>query len=253
MCRIAAYLGPACPLGAFLDAPPHSLARQSWDAREMASATVNADGWGIGWYADDGRPAVYRHTLPIWADGNVDALTRSLARGVWVGNVRSATPGLGTDHANTQPFAGSGLIFTHNGYIRDFAATLRARIRAELDPEIEQTINGNTDSEYLFALLRQQSGSLRARLEAMLELVHQWLGALPEAVALLNMLVTDGRQLVAVRSGFNAPAPSLYIHRDWGGGAVLASEAFDRDPGWQSVPAESFVTLNIKYAQRSRS
>ncbi|HET7313078.1 ergothioneine biosynthesis protein EgtC [Salinisphaera sp.] len=243
MCRIAAYLGPACPLRDFLDAPPHSLARQSWDAREMASATVNADGWGVGWYADDGQPAIYRHTLPVWADGNVDALGRSLSRPLWVGNVRSATPGLGTDHANTQPFAGNGLIFAHNGYIQHFAHTLRARVRAELDPAIEQTINGNTDSEYLFALVRQQSGSLVERLRATLDLVRAWLAEHDDLKALLNIIVTDGRELAAVRSAFNTPAPSLYIHENWRGGFVIASEAFDTDPGWQAVVPERFVTL----------
>ncbi|KEZ76002.1 ergothioneine biosynthesis protein EgtC [Salinisphaera hydrothermalis] len=243
MCRIAAYLGPSCLLRDFLDAPAHSLARQSWDAREMASATVNADGWGVGWYADDGRPAIYRHTLPIWADGNVDALARSLSRELWVGNVRSATPGLGTDHANTQPFAGDGLIFAHNGYIQDFAATLRARIRAELDPAIEQSINGNTDSEYLFSLVRQQSGTLPERLGKALRLVQGWLAEHDDLKALLNMVVTDGRQIAAVRSAWNTTAPSLYLHESWGGGVVLASEAFDEDPGWQAVVPDRFVTL----------
>ncbi|MGB7756002.1 MAG: ergothioneine biosynthesis protein EgtC [Salinisphaera sp.] len=243
MCRIAAYLGPPCLLREFLDATPHSLARQSWDAREMASATVNADGWGVGWYAEDGRPAVYRHTLPIWADGNVDALARTLRRRLWVGNVRSATPGLGTDHANTQPFAGNGLIFAHNGYIQDFAATLRARMRAELAPAIEQTINGNTDSEYLFALVRQQTGSLAERLRKALHLVREWLEKHDELKALLNMVVTDGREIAAVRSAFNTEAPSLYVHDAWRGGAVIASEPFDADAGWTAAVPERFVTL----------
>ena len=63
--------------------------------------------------------------------------------------------------ANTQPFAGDGLIFVHNGYIEGFSRGIRARMRAEIDPAIEEDINGNTDSEYLFALLRSQPGSRR--------------------------------------------------------------------------------------------
>lgn len=209
----------------------------------MASATVNADGWGVGWYADDGQPAVYRHTLPIWADGNVDALARSLERELWIGNVRSATPGLGTDHANTQPFAGDGLLFVHNGYIQDFARTLRAQLRAQLDPAIEQSINGNTDSEYLFALVRQQRGTLAERLRQALHQVHDWLDEHGDIKALLNMIVTDGSQMAVVRSACNTTAPSLYIHDAWHGGLVVASEAFDDDAGWQAVVPERFVTL----------
>lgn len=243
MCRIAAYLGPRLALSRFLTEPAHSLARQSWDAREMASATVNADGWGVGWYADDGRPAVYRHILPIWADGNVDALGRSLESSIWMGNVRSATSGLGTDHANTQPFAGNGLIFLHNGYIEGFAHRVRARIRAEIAPEVEESINGNTDSEYLFALLRSLPGSPSERLAATRDRVRAWLADLPERKALLNMIVTDGIELAALRSAVNAPAPSLYVHRAWQGGTVVASEAFDDDPGWSAIGTESSVTL----------
>lgn len=210
----------------------------------MASATVNADGWGVGWYADDGGPANYRQVLPIWADGNVDALARSLSRSLWMANVRSATTGLGTDHANTQPFIGDGLIFLHNGYIDRFAATLRAGMRAEIAPRVEQSINGNTDSEYLFALLRSQTGTLAERLAKTLQRTRDWLGEIADGKALLNMAVTDGRQLVAVRSAVNAPAPSLYIHRDWQGGVVIASEAFDDDSGWQAIDSDTSVTVD---------
>lgn len=242
MCRIAAYRGPEISLRDFLTAPPHSLARQSWDAREMASATVNADGWGAGWYAPDGQPAIYRHTLPIWADGNVDALSRSLRAPLWMANVRSATPGLGTDHANTQPFAGDGLIFLHNGFIENFTQTLRAAMRARIKPAIETSILGHTDSEYLFALLRSQEGTLEDQLQTTLALTRQMLDSHPAIRALLNIVVTDGQQLCVVRSAYNADAPSLYIHRDWHGGLCIASEAFDDDPGWQSLEPHRPIT-----------
>lgn len=243
MCRIAAYIGAPCRLDTFLNAPPHSLARQAWDARETLSSTVNADGWGVAWYDDDARPAVYRNVLPIWADGNVDALSRSLTRPVWLANVRSATSGLGTDHANTQPFAGDGLIFVHNGYVEAFAQGLRARMRTLIDPTVEESINGNTDSEYLFALLRSQPGSPAEKLTRTHALIHELLAETPERRALLNMIVTDGHEMSAVCSSVNAPAPSLYVNADWQGGQVIASEAFDDTPGWTPVAPERFVTV----------
>jgi len=243
MCRIAAYRGPRITLGEFLTQPAHSLARQSWDAREMASATVNADGWGAGWYAADGQPAIYRHTLPIWADGNVDALSRSLNADLWLANVRSATSGLGTDHANTQPFAGDGLMFLHNGFIADFARSARVDMRRRIRPDIEADIQGNTDSEYLFALLRSQVGSLQERLSATLEIVSQLLSALEHGKALLNMIVTDGHDIAYVRSAFGADAPSLYRHDSWHGGVCIASEAFDDDPRWQPIEPHTPITV----------
>lgn len=244
MCRIAAYLGPPCSLGEFLTAPEHSLYRQSWAAREMDSATVNADGWGAAWLAGDGRPAIYRHTLPIWADGNVDALARSLRSPLWLANVRSATTGLGTDHANTQPFGDGELLFTHNGFVDRFTHTLRTRIRSELDAAIEVDIAGNTDSEYLFALIRQQQGTLAQRLRGALRQVSGWLDARPDVRALLNVVISDGRQLVAVRAAVNAKAPSLYVNSGWHGGTVIASEAFDDDADWQPVAPQELIIVD---------
>lgn len=51
MCRHIAYLGPSIPLGELLMRPPHSLVRQSWAPRHQRYGTVNADGFGVGWYA----------------------------------------------------------------------------------------------------------------------------------------------------------------------------------------------------------
>ncbi len=57
MCRHLAYLGPEEPLGRVLVEPPHSLFRQSWAPRRQRYGTVNADGFGVGWYAPRGsRP-----------------------------------------------------------------------------------------------------------------------------------------------------------------------------------------------------
>lgn len=241
MCRIAGYVGRRLTLGELICAPPHGLSHQSWAAREMVSATVNADGWGAAWLDADDSPAVYRQILPIWADVNLDALARSLRSRVWLANVRSATAGLGTDYANTQPFHSDALLFTHNGFIDRFAHTLRARLRGAIDPELEITINGNTDSEYLFALIRQQPGTLAERVRAALGLVRGWLAGRPDVRALLNVIVSDGRRLVATRDSLHADAPSLYFNPDWCGGVAIGSEAFDTAAGWTPLDAGEMI------------
>ena len=71
MCRMLGYLGRARALSTLLDDPPHSLLVQSYKAKELEGAVVNADGWGAAWYAaEDPEPIVYRSTLPIWGDVN---------------------------------------------------------------------------------------------------------------------------------------------------------------------------------------
>jgi len=152
MCRLAAYLGPEIPLDSFLLAPSHSLVEQAWNPQELVYAKLNADGFGVGWYADDDAPAVYTSTMPVWSDTNLPHLARSLNKGLWLANVRSATQGMTVSQANTQPFYEDDLLFLHNGFMRDFQVTLRPVLHEFLTNEIQSGITGNTDSEYLLPL-----------------------------------------------------------------------------------------------------
>ncbi|TDD15844.1 ergothioneine biosynthesis protein EgtC, partial [Kribbella turkmenica] len=53
MCRHLAYLGPPVTLAALVLEPSHSLYEQSWAPDDMrGGGTVNADGFGLAWYAD---------------------------------------------------------------------------------------------------------------------------------------------------------------------------------------------------------
>src|SRR5690554_1225988 len=187
MCRFAAYLGPTITLERFLLEPPHSLVRQSYQPREMSTALLNADGFGIGWYTQE-RTCVYRNPQPIWSDPNLRGIARSLERPLWLAYVRSATDELSTHHVNTQPFCDEELLFLHNGYIDGFAHTLRPRIRSWLDPRIEANVHGSTDSEYLFAVLRQllqdEDMGIDQALRELCGLVERWAS---ECTALLNL------------------------------------------------------------------
>ena len=65
MCRHLAYLGPPVPLASLLLDPPHALAHQAWAPRDMrGGGTINADGFGVGWYAA-GEVVRYRRNTPI--------------------------------------------------------------------------------------------------------------------------------------------------------------------------------------------
>ena len=76
MCRFVAYLGPPVTLEALLLAPEHSLLRQSWAPRHQRHGTINADGFGVGWYDSARRPepARYRTARPMWADRSFASL-----------------------------------------------------------------------------------------------------------------------------------------------------------------------------------
>lgn len=247
MCRLAAYLGPPIRLDEFLLKPPHSLVVQSYRPQEMRHGTLNADGFGFGWYTERGESAVYTSTLPIWSDTNLSGLGISLASRLWLANVRSATPGQAISQANTQPFVEGRLMFLHNGLVRRFAETLRPRLHRDLPPAIQAGIAGNTDSEYLFAMLRARRAEhpgepLPETLAAALRTLADW-G--PEG-ALLNIVVSDGERVCAVRHALGEECPSLYYSSrvaDWPGACVLASERLSEAADWVPVPEHHLLVL----------
>jgi glutamine amidotransferase len=248
MCRHAAYLGPAITLQQFLLDPPHSLYRQSWDARELKYARLNADGYGFGWFNSRGEPSTYTSAMPVWSDNNLPSLAGSMEYTLWVGEVRSATIGNPVHPFNTQPFRDERWLFVHNGYIRNFHQQVRPALTAQLAPEIAADIRGNTDSEYLFATLRQYlrddaSLSVPDAIRRLFTKVGELAG---REESLLNLILTDGKTLHACRHGINHEAPSLYYTDSdplFPGGQLVASEAFNPDAGWQVVPEQHFVIL----------
>ncbi len=252
MCRHAAYVGPPLPLGRFLLHPPHSLIEQAFRPREMVSATINADGYGIGWYLGDGTAGVYTNPMPIWSDINLDHLGKALTSRLWLANVRSATRGLPVNQANTHPFLVGRLLFSHNGFIEDFTAAVRAALREALQPAYESAIRGSTDSEYLFALLRQEMAEKPApqALRAVFARLDGWLGG---NHALLNLMLGDGERVYATRHALRHVSPSLYVGRDaalFGEGWLIASEPLSASPEWQPVPDHHLVVIESERPPR---
>ncbi len=248
MCRLAAYLGPAISLQQFLLVPPHSLYRQSWEPQELKYAKFNADGFGVGWYSPDGIPAIYTSALPIWSDSNLPHLARALSAPLWLAEVRSATAGNPVHQFNTAPFCDEQRLFIHNGFIREFHHCVQPEITAMLAPEIAADIRGNTDSEYLFACLRQlllDDTSLELP-DAIGQLFSLLTDMLTTQAALLNIIVTDSEKLYATRHAINHECPSLYYTTDdelFPGGQLIASERLTEDSFWQPVPEHHLLII----------
>ena len=247
MCRLAAYRGPELFLDRLLNEEPHSLVTQSWDCRELTGTTLNADGFGFGWYTGDDAPAVYTSTLPIWADVNLAGLGKSLASRAWLACIRSATPGQAVSQANTQPFVHDRIMYLHNGRIEEFNAGPRARLHRFIDADIQAGIQGSTDSEYLFALFRHflaRETSIRA---ALLRCCNES-GGLLESPALLTMVLSDGRDFFCCRHSVNgARCPTLYYsqdHPNFTGALVIASERFSHDDCWREIPEHACLFAN---------
>jgi len=249
MCRIAAYLGETITLERFLLQPPHSLLVQSWEPRELRYARLNADGFGFSWYAEDGRPAVYVNPAPIWTDPNLPHLGRALSSDLWLASVRSASEGNPVNHANTQPFVDDEFLFDHNGLIENFHTQVRQQMVADLDPAYLPLVRGNTESEYLFAALRQLLNEnpdlpVESALGELMQRVDQWVG---DCKALLTMVISDGERLYAVRHANGDECPTLYYTTDdeaFPNAQLIASEPLTNSGFWQSVPEHQILILD---------
>ena len=249
MCRIAAYLGETIALEKFLLEPPHSLLVQGWAPRELRYARLNADGFGFSWYGEDGRPAVYVNPAPIWTDPNLRHLGHSLSSDLWLASVRSASPGNPVNNANTQPFVDGEFLFDHNGLIDDFHIKVRQRMVADIDAAYLPSILGNTESEYLFAALRQLLDEnpdlpVESALGELMQRIEDWVG---DCRALLTMVISDGERLYAVRHACGDECPTLYYTADdetLPNAQLIASEPLTESGVWQSVPEHQILILD---------
>lgn len=247
MCRIATYLGPPILLKEFLLQPCHSLYYQSWKARELKEAVVCADGFGFAWRNSQQQLSLYRNVQSIWADNNLTDLANTLISPYWLANVRSATLLQDTTLMNTHPFKTAQLLFTHNGCIQNFHPKIKTRFHDVLRPAIQAEIQGNTDSEYIFALLRQQLLDDSDLSTVIPRMVVALSALIDKDAVLLNLILGDGKRFYVMRHAINGDCPSLYFCRledSFPNAILIASEPMTQSDHWQSFPEHSYTTIS---------
>ncbi|MHA6618418.1 ergothioneine biosynthesis protein EgtC [Pseudonocardia sp. DLS-67] len=235
MCRHLAYVGPPVTPASLVLEAPHSLLRQSYAPADMrGGGTINADGFGAGWYPDPGGPAAcYRSAQPIWSDPSFPAVAAAVGSGGVLAAVRSATVGMPVTAGAAAPFAEGRWLFSHNGVVRGWPRSM-AGLAGALPVTDLLTLEAPTDAALLWALVRHR---LRAGVQpgdALAGVVTDVVAAAPESR--LNLLLTDGTGIWAT-----AWYHALSVRTD-DRSALVASEPLDTDPGWRPVPDRHLVT-----------
>ncbi|MGH4013306.1 MAG: ergothioneine biosynthesis protein EgtC [Pseudonocardiaceae bacterium] len=256
MCRHLAWLGPAVDLAALLLDPPHSLLRQSYAPGDMrGGGTVNADGFGAGWYPDgngppgdrrgglagdgggapagDRAPVRYRRAVPMWTDPSFAALARVVRSGAVLAAVRSATVGMPVVETACAPFAAGRWLFSHNGVVARWPRSMAGLARCLPVTDL-LTLEAPTDSALLWALVRHRLRAGESPGSALGAVTAEVLAAAPGSR--LNLLVTDGTVLAAT-----AVHHALWV-RACDGGVLVCSEPTDQAPGWRPVPDGHLLT-----------
>jgi glutamine amidotransferase len=264
MCRHLAYAGPPASLRSLLIDPPHSLYRQAWAPRLQRHGTVNADGFGVGWYADgDPVPARYRRSAPIWGDLSLPDIARVTRSGAVLAAVRSATQGTALGEAAAAPFGAGAWLFSHNGLLDGWPGAAAAIA------DRESQAGGRDDGPPTAGSLpRPSSAAALLSLEAMVDSAFLWalvLGRLQAGSALgaalagtiaaveaaggtgrFNFLLTDGHSIAATACGdtlwYRLPGEGTRAPSS----VTVASEPSDDEPGWTEVPDRHLLTATAR-------
>src|SRR5215467_5675907 len=204
MIRLFAYVGNE----------PERIKCALYPAREALVTDIgeNPDGWGLGFFQGG---EVLLHRQPKAQPGQVDFYSRlrELRTDVVVGHVREATVGKAQKQENTHPFRFRSWVFAHSGTVANFEA-IKGELLESVPDFLRRNIRGTTDSEHLFHLFLaflHDGGKLedpnisteeaRAAMRATVAFVERLAGGAGRGKSELNVIVTNGRILLAVRHG----------------------------------------------------
>ncbi len=217
MCRHLGWLGEARSVASLVLDPPSGLLVQSYAPRRQKHGLMNADGWGVGFFDDDGVARRWRSASPLWGDASFASVAPALRSGCVVAAVRSASVGMPIESSASAPFSDGRWLLSHNGLVD----------RTVLPPSA--AAESTNDSALLAALIFDRG------LDALGDTVSEVAAADPNAR--LNILAGNGSQLSATTWG-----DTLFVlRRD--DGVVLASEPFDDDPQWEEIPDRHLVKV----------
>jgi glutamine amidotransferase len=260
MCRYAAYLGPELLLSELVYDPTNSLVHQATEAMQSLTR-INADGFGVGWYAPEisPEPAVFKDTSPVWNNYNLGSIAGKIRSPCIFGHIRKANSFDPVTRENCHPFHRGRLLWMHNGDVPG-RARLTRKVAELADDVLLAKIRGNTDSELAFTLflthlpypLDRDPGTeeIAAAMQHTIEMLAAWHEESgTESPLETNFCVTDGKSLVATRYAIsNKPKLSLNWYEGNGQSGrrrvLIASEPLTLGREWHEVPESSLVVVD---------
>ncbi|KAL0576360.1 glutamine amidotransferase subunit [Marasmius crinis-equi] len=231
MCRFVIYKGTSpVLLSHLLTRPAHSIINQAFDSRLRLDhrRPMNGDGFGVGWYDSvydeelGSQPCIFTSITPAWNNVNLTRLAEKIKSPLVFGHVRATTAGsLSLD--NCHPFVHGKLMFMHNGGIAQFPL-IKRQLQSALPDDIFHVAQGNTDSEWAFALFLSKLPDPDARSftpDVLREAMSKTISSINEFAensgitepSLMNFCVTDGETVIATRyiSSRTEEAASLWF------------------------------------------
>jgi len=231
---------------------------------------AHPDGWGIGYYEND-LPVTKKNAKAAFHGFHFSNAAERVYSCAVISHVRLATVGA-PSVTNCHPFRWGGWVCAHNGTVTAIE-DLRDEMMSELSESLRFSIRGNTDSELLFLWLMERFVRSEAadasecisleRLteqlaEGIVEIDRRCRVARAEKPAKLNVVLTDGRVMVASRyrnslswvhrDGIRDCEICGIPHVDHSPGkqyhaVIIASEPVSNE-AWQSIPEMTVVSID---------
>jgi predicted glutamine amidotransferase len=225
MCRFVAYLGKPIIIDEVLLKPANSLVHQSYSAGEM-SETLNGDGFGLGYYVHQisERPGLFRSITPAWNNSNLLYNASLIQTDCLFAHIRAATKG-GISENNTHPFHFGQFLMMHNGSVPKFSR-IKRKLLSLLSDELFHWIQGQTDTEHIFALFMQYLDEMRDSgpplnedqikqcYQKTFDMVQQLKeeAGIGDEVSTFNMMATDGHRIFGTRYSSNPEAQTRTLY-----------------------------------------
>lgn len=153
----------------------------------------NPDGTGLGVFEAGGKPVLFKEPVAAWQDSEFATEAHELTGTTFIAHVRYSSSAA-LEVRNTHPFLQDNRIFAHNGVVTGLDV-VDTRLR-ELG--VEELVQGETDSERVFALItaciRMHDGDVGAG-------IVDAVGWLAETVPIfaLNVLLSTATDIWALR------------------------------------------------------
>jgi predicted glutamine amidotransferase len=227
VCRLVAYLGERVVLDEVLFQPDSSIVEQAVHPQLLSA--MNLAGFGVvAWdeQSDSAElPWTYRTAGLPFFDRNLRALSRKARATALLGHVRGVllSDREVVNDQNVHPFRYEGIpvALAMNGDLDRFAE-MRVDVADLVDPRMASLVEGTTDSEWLYALILSQLDDpyapaadpeeLAAAVEKALRLVRDVRARRGfERQSAVNLVVSDGRCLIATRFAFDYG----WYHEGW--------------------------------------
>ena len=242
MCRFYIYYGNEKSLENLLNNDENSLWKQSYQKRytplgfKKRDHDFNADGFGLVWKQDD-KFVLYKNDCAVWSDLNIAHLSPVIKSGFLFAHIRATLPfTTKPNYFDTHPFTDGELYFMHNG----MTPLMKPIIIKNLDYRDLEGIEGTTDSEYCFAMLRKlykQNNLLNSVVE-LLKFIDKF-----SATSSCNFAVHNKREIVVSRFMRNGTPPSVYYQKYFNG-IEICSEPVRKNGEWKLLNNMSILYYN---------